>query len=52
MARLAAAVASVLNTLGSRNGWAYFTAGVMAAVGAGLLIARRRLTKPGGRGRA
>ena len=40
---LFAVVAVVLNTLNTRNGWAYFTAGIIAAVGAFLLIARRKL---------
>lgn len=40
---LFAVVAAILNTLNTRNGWAYFTAGLIAAVGAFLLIARRKL---------
>lgn len=40
---LFAATAVVLNTLHARNGWAYFTAGLMAVVGIFLLVARQRL---------
>jgi drug/metabolite transporter (DMT)-like permease len=40
---LFAAVAAVLNTLGTRNAWAYITSGVIAVVGAFMLIARRKL---------
>lgn len=40
---LFAAVAAVLNTLHTRNTWAYITAGVIAAVGAFMLIVRPRL---------
>ncbi len=39
---LFAAVAVVLNTLGTRNGWAYFTSGIIAVVGVLLLALRRR----------
>jgi len=39
---LFAAVAFVLNTLGTRNGWAYFTTGIIAVVGVLLLILRRK----------
>jgi len=38
-----AATAAFLNTLGARNGWAYFTSGLIAVVGIFLLIARQRL---------
>jgi len=40
---LFAAVAAVLNTLGTRNAWAYITSGVIAVVGAFILISRRKL---------
>jgi hypothetical protein len=40
---LFAATAVVLNTLHARNGWAYFTAGLMVVMGVFLLVARRRL---------
>lgn len=37
------AIAIALNTLGARNGWVYAIAGLMAAMGLLLLLARRRL---------
>lgn len=40
---LFAATAAVLNTLHARNGWAYFTSGLIAVVGVLLIMARQRL---------